>query len=137
MAELLLTDLGRLIEGRSEEEILAELQQRGVEAVLGQIFAAIAAAFVPEVATGKTAIVQFEVSAPDGVHIYQLKCAGGKCVVQKDTGEAARLTIFLALPDFVRLVVGKFDGMQAFLSGKLRLSGDIMLAQAMPRWFKR
>ena len=28
-----------------------------------------------------------------------------------------------------------FDGMQAFMSGKLKLGGDIMLAQTMQTWF--
>ena len=137
MAELLINDLGRVVEGRSEQEIVADVELRGIEVVLDQIFAAMAAAAVPEATAARTALVQFDVTAPDGVHSYLLNCADGKCVAQKSTGEAARLTISLALLDFIRMVVGKTDGMQLFLSGRLRLSGDMKLAQSMPRWFRR
>lgn len=137
MAEPQFNDLGGLIEGRSDQEIASEVQKQGVDTVLGQVFGAMAAAFVPVAAAGQSAIVQYDVTAPDGVHGYQLKCAGGKCVVHKANGEAARVTLSLALPDFLRLIGGKLDGMQAFMSGKLRLGGDMMFAQTMQTWFKR
>src|SRR5438132_1209472 len=49
----------------------------------------------------------------------------------------ARVTLALAFPDFLRLVSGKLDGMQAFFSGKLKVSGDMMFAQTMQSWFKQ
>ena len=33
------------------------------------------------------------------------------------------------LPNFLRLMIGELDGMQAFMSGKLKVSGDIMVSQ--------
>ena len=137
MAEPHTNDLGGLIEGRSDQEITSEVQKQGVDKVLGEVFGAMAAAFVPEAAAGQSAIVQYDVTAPDGVHSYQLNCANGKCAVQKPNGEAARITLSLALPDFLRLIGGKLDGMQAFMSGKLRIAGDMMFAQTMQTWFKR
>jgi putative sterol carrier protein len=77
------------------------------------------------------------VTAPDGVHIFQLKVAGGKCEVVKGEAGPARVTLSLAFPDFLRLVSGKLDGMQAFFSGKLKLAGDMMFAQTMQGWFKK
>jgi putative sterol carrier protein len=47
------------------------------------------------------------------------------------------VTLALAFPDFLRLVSNKLDGMQAFFSGKLKLTGDMMFAQTMQGWFKR
>ena len=47
------------------------------------------------------------------------------------------MTFALPLPDFLRLILGQLDGMQAFMGGKLKLSGEIMLAQAMQSWFDR
>ena len=95
------------------------------------------AAFVPEAAAGQSAIVQYDVTGPDGTHSYQLKVADGKCVVHKGAGEPARVTLTLALPDFLKLIGGKLDGMQAFMSGKLRIGGDMMFAQTMQSWFRR
>jgi len=126
-----------LIEGLSEQEIIAEVQRRGVDTVLAWVFGLIAAAFIPEAVAVESAIVQFDVTAPDGVHSYLLRFADHKCVVLKATGEAARLTISLALPVFMRIVGGELDGMQAFINGRVRLSGDVLLAQAMRGWFNR
>ena len=137
MAEPQTNDLGGLIDGRSDEEINTEIQKQGVDKVLGDVFAAMSAAFDAQAAAGQSAIVQYDVTAPDGVHAYQLKCGDGKCVVQKANGEAARVTLSLSLPDFLRLIGGKLDGMQAFMSGKLRIGGDMMFAQTMQTWFKR
>jgi putative sterol carrier protein len=47
------------------------------------------------------------------------------------------VTLGLSLPDFLRLILGQLDGMQAFMGGKLKLSGEIMLAQTMQSWFDR
>ena len=47
------------------------------------------------------------------------------------------MTLGQSLPDFLRFIAGELDGMQAFMSGKLRLSGDLMFAQNMQRWFNR
>ena len=137
MAEPQTNDLGALIEGRSDEQITAEVGKQGVDKVLGEVFDAMAAAFVPAAAAGQSAIVQYDVTAPDGVHSYQLKCGDGKCVVQKGKGEASRITLGLGLPDFLRLIGGKLDGMQAFMTGKLKIGGDMMFAQTMQSWFKR
>ena len=35
----------------------------------------------------------------------------------------------------VRFMAGQLDGMQAFMTGKLKLSGDMMFAQTMQAWF--
>jgi putative sterol carrier protein len=127
----------RLIAGRSELEITAEIQHLGVDSVLGQVFSMIAAAFIPEASAIDSAVVQFDVTAPDGIHSYQLKFAEQKCVVLKAKGEAARLTISFTLAVFLRIVGGDLDGMQEFVSGRVRLGGDVLLAQAMRSWFNR
>jgi putative sterol carrier protein len=130
------TDLHGLLAGRSEEEITSEVERQGIDAVLDRVFDLIAAAFLPDASAVESAIVQFDVTAPDGVHSYQLKFADDQCVVRKAHGEAARLTVSLAMLDFLRIIAGELDGMQAFSSRRLRLSGDVLLAQAMRGWFR-
>lgn len=137
MAEPQAQDLASMVEGRSDQEITSAIEKEGTDKVLGDIFNGMAAAFVPEAAAGQSAIVQYDVGASGGTKSYQLKVAGGKCIVQKGSPEPARVTLALALPDFLRLIAGKLDGMQAFMTGKLRLSGDMMFAQTMQTWFRR
>ena len=71
------------------------------------------------------------------VHSYQLKIAGGKCELVKGAAGPARVTLTLQAPDFLRLVTGTLNGMQAFMTGKLKLTGDMMFAQVMQGWFEQ
>jgi len=137
MAETQAPDLGALVEGRSDEEINAFVKAQGIDTILQQIFNGMAQAFVPEAAAGQSAVVQYDVTADDGAHSYQLKVDNGKCTVVKGASDPARVTLGLSMPDFLRLIAGKLDGMQAFMGGKLRLGGDMMFAQVMQTWFKR
>src|SRR5438270_5593425 len=129
MAETPQPDLAQLVEGRSDEEINKFVEGQGVDTILNQIFQGMGTAFVPSAAAGQSAVIQYDVTAADGVHKYQLNVHDGKCEVAKDGSASARITLGLNLPDFLRLIAGKLDGMQAFMSGKLRVSGDMMFAQ--------
>jgi hypothetical protein len=130
-------EVTRFVENRSDEQVISEAQKHGVDTLLSWVFGLIAEAYIPGSALVESAIVQFDVTAPDGVHSYQLEFTDDNCVVLKATGEATRLTISLALPVFLRIVGGELDGMNCFVNGKLRLAGDVLLAQAMRGWFNR
>eukprot|EP00439_Symbiodinium_sp_Y106_P057983 s1207_g8.t1 len=43
----------------------------------------------------------------------------------------ADCTITMADADFVAMAEGKLDGMQAFMGGKLKIKGNMMLAQKL------
>lgn len=128
-------ELAGLIEGRTDEEIVRGVEERGVDSVLTDVFQGMAEAFLPEKAAGQSAVVQYVVTANGQPHAYQLKIAGGKCELVKGGSDSPRVTLTLALPDFLRLVSGKLPPVQAFMSGKLKLAGDMMIATAMQNWF--
>ena len=127
--------LGQLIEGKSDEEITQQVEAFGTDALLTQIFGEMEKRFKPEAAAGQSAVVQWDITAPDGTHTYQFKVDEGTCAVSQGAADSARVTLGLSLPDFLRFIAGQLDGMQAFMSGKLRLSGDMMFAQTMQAWF--
>lgn len=129
--------LKAMIEGRSDDEINAGLKTTGVDASLGQIFQGMAEAFLPDKAGSQSAVIQYDLTTPDGKVSYQLKVAAGTCKVTKGTPDSARVTLGLSAPDFLRLITGKLDGQTAFFQGKLKLSGDMMFAQTMQSWFKK
>jgi putative sterol carrier protein len=56
--------------------------------------------------------------------------------VAKGAAESPRVTLALNLPDFLRMMTGELNGMQAFTSGRLKISGDLMFSQALASWFK-
>ena len=127
--------LGQLLEGRSDDEINEFVKAAGVETVLNQVFDAMQERFLPEKAAGQAAVVQWDIAAPDGALSYQFKVADGAASWSKGSEETPRVTLAFSLPDFLRFVAGQLDGMQAFMSGKLRLQGDMMFAQTLQAWF--
>jgi len=129
-------ELAAMIEGKSDDEINAAVAGLGTDQVLGQIFEHMAKdAFRPERAGTQSAIVGWDITSPEGTHRFQLKVADGACTAVSGSTEPARVTLGMALPDFLRFITGQLDGMQAFMTGKLKLSGDMMFAQSMQAWF--
>jgi putative sterol carrier protein len=46
------------------------------------------------------------------------------------------MTVTMGAQDFVDMTSGKLDGMSAFMSGKLRISGDMGLAMRLQSLFR-
>jgi putative sterol carrier protein len=130
-------ELAAMIEGKSDDEINAGVAELGTEKVLGQIFEYMAGRFQPERASGQNAVIGWDITSPDGTHSYTLNVADGSCTATQGKADSARVTLGMALPDFLRFLTGKLDGMQAFMSGKLKLGGDMMFAQTMQTWFSQ
>ena len=130
-------ELAALIDGRSDDEITEGIQSRGVETALDDIFHGMVDAFMPEKAGDKSAVIAYEIDVGGTTHAYHLKIAGGKCAMVKGAPDQARTTLVLAVPDFLRLISGKQNGMMAFMTGRLKLRGDMMFARTMQGWFRQ
>lgn len=112
-------------------------QEGGSDRVLDQVFEGMRQAFDPAKAAGQEAVVQYEISAPDGSHEYAMRVADGRCEIDKGRAESPRVTIRIGLGDFLRLITGGANGMQLFMTGKLKVSGDLFFAQTYQSWFDR
>merc|ERR1712118_190412 len=75
----------------------------------------------------KQAGAVFQLVVGEKLHL-DLKNGGGACKFDEDKAD---VTITLAEADFVAMAEGKLDGMQAFMSGKLKIKGNMMLAQKL------
>ncbi len=124
-----------IVEGHSDAEVNQLLADIGTGKVLDQVFEAMSASLPADRAGGEPAVVQWDISAPDAIHTYQLKVGQETASASRGTPDQPRVTIALALADLLRLAAGKLDGMQAFMAGKLKLSGDMMFAQSLQGWF--
>jgi putative sterol carrier protein len=130
-------ELAAIVSGHSDEEINKAMEEQGVDAVLTQVFDGMKNSFLPDAAAGQSTVIQYDVNAPGGVRSWQVKVAAGTCETTQGTPDTAAVTLAIALPDFLRLLSGELDGMTAFMSGKLMLTGDMMLATMMQSWFQR
>merc|ERR1712098_405475 len=84
---------------------------------------------VAEMAKKTKAVFQF-VLPTAGEWVVDLK-SGGEKVVYKGKADKADCTLSLKDDDFLAMATGKLNGQQAFMAGKLKLKGNMMLAQKL------
>ncbi|HVF52457.1 MAG TPA: SCP2 sterol-binding domain-containing protein [Actinomycetota bacterium] len=129
--------LAEAVKGLSDDELKAQISGLGTDLVLTQIFEGMRDAFDPGRAGSTSAVIQYEISTDEGQKQWIVEIADGGCSVREGAAESPRLTLSLALQDFVRLIFNQVEGPQLFMSGKLKLKGDMMFAMTMQGFFKR
>jgi putative sterol carrier protein len=68
-------------------------------------------------------------SGEDGYDRWETVIANGTCTVNENyQSEDARVTFTIGGGDFLKLVTGNAAGPMLFISGKLKISGDMMFA---------
>ncbi|HOB87827.1 MAG TPA: SCP2 sterol-binding domain-containing protein [Bacillota bacterium] len=73
------------------------------------------------------AVFQFELTGDDG-GTFHAKVADGKAEVVEAAHDNPNVTIIMAAEDFLKLAEGKLNPTSAFMSGKLKIKGDMSLA---------
>ncbi len=77
-----------------------------------------------------TAVMQFILTGDDGGE-YVMDLAGGKITTRKEKADAPKLTITMSVPDWREINSGRLNPQMAFMSGKLKISGDMSLAMKL------
>ncbi|MBN1770330.1 MAG: SCP2 sterol-binding domain-containing protein [Deltaproteobacteria bacterium] len=84
-------------------------------------------------AQGLTAVYQFDITGDDGGRWYAA-VREGELTVGEGTHASPNVTITMAAGHFVDMVEGRLGGMRAFITGKLKVKGDMMLAGRMQKF---
>ena len=87
-------------------------------------------------ARGASAIIQFQLSGEGGGDWYAV-IEDGTCAVAEGVHSAAQGTIMMSASDYVDLASGKLGGTRAFMTGRVKTSGDFTLLKKMQVWFPR
>lgn len=128
--------LAEAIKGLSDEDLKVELEKWGVDTVLKDIFAGMQDAFRPDKAGSNAALIQYDVDVDGDIRSWTVDIANGACKTSEGAAENPRLTLQLGLINFVRLIFRQADGTALFMSGKLKLKGDMMFAMQMQNYFE-
>ena len=92
-------------------------------------------AFKPETAEGVDAVIQYRLTGEEaGDYIVTIR--DGKCTVKEGIAENPTMTMTADAKDFGDVLLGRANGMQYFMQGKLKLSGDLNLAMKLTSFFK-
>ena len=129
--------LAELVKGLSDEELKQQVKDLGEDEVLKNIFQGMQEAFIPEKAQGVNSTIQYDITTDDGTKSWNAKIENGTCVTSEGAAPDPRLTLQLGLVDFIRLILGQADGTQMFMSGKMKIQGDMMFAMQMQGFFDR
>ncbi|MFO7172212.1 MAG: SCP2 sterol-binding domain-containing protein [Bacillota bacterium] len=99
---------------------------------LGEIFAELQrrANANPERLQGLSAVYQFELTG-EGGGTYHVRIADGQAAVVEGPAQDAGCTIQMEAADFQALVAGRLNPMTAFMTGKLKVRGDLSLAMKL------
>jgi putative sterol carrier protein len=107
--------------------------------ILDEIFSRMERHFDAERAGDLEAIIDWKIhDRPGGGYDhYRVTIAGGACRVEKEPGGATepRVTFKIKPVTFLRLVTGNAAGPQLFLTGKLKIDGDLMFAARVQTLF--
>lgn len=76
------------------------------------------------------ATIQYRITEP-----MHLVLNNGECSVHEGTAEAPTLTLIISDDNLKAMLTGELNGISAFMSGKLKVEGDMMLAQRLPNIF--
>jgi putative sterol carrier protein len=84
----------------------------------------------PDVVQKINAIYQFNISGPDG-GAWTVDCTAPGGRIAAGSSPDARCTVSATDLDFLNIVNGKLNAQMAFMSGKLKIQGDMGLAMKL------
>jgi putative sterol carrier protein len=139
------TDLGSLdpeqvagaLSSVSDEQLRAALSGPQREAIIGEVFRRMEQHFKPSSAAGVDAVIHWKITgrADGGLDHYEVVLRDGTCTANKAPKLEPRVTLALDGVDFMRLVTGNAAGPMLFMSGKLKIEGDLMFSTQIQSMF--
>jgi putative sterol carrier protein len=101
-----------------------------------QVFQSMPNAFLSEKAGSTKGNVQFDLSGENGGK-WWIKIADGQATSGQGEVENPNLTLSADAGDYVKIATGQMDPTAAFMSGKLKVKGDMGLAMKFGSLFRR
>ncbi len=78
----------------------------------------------PEKIKAVNAVVNFDITGPTGGQ-WTLDCTTESVPVKPGNDPVAKVTVVMSDTDFVGLIAGQLNAQMAFLTGKLKVKGDM------------
>jgi hypothetical protein len=118
------------------ESVVVERPLR--ERVLEEIFARMGAHIRPDRARDLHAVVHWRLSGgtgDGGYDRYETVISHGSCTVSRAMRERPRVTITIAPPDFFRLITHQATPAVLFVTGRIKVKGDLAFAAGLIGFF--
>jgi putative sterol carrier protein len=93
-----------------------------------------ASSFNPNTAKGVNAVIQLNASGEGGGN-YAMHISDGGMNVKESVADNPNVTINVASKDWIDIIEGRLDPTKAFMTGKLKIAGDLGLMMRFQRMF--
>ena len=97
-------------------------------------FDAMPSRFRSDKASGTSAVIQYDISG-DGGGTWNAVIKDGTCTVTPGAASNPNLTLSIGAQDWLDMISGKQSGQMLFMSGKLKVKGDMGLAMKLGSMF--
>ena len=104
-------------------------------ATVKETFDGMAGRFRADKAAGVNATIQYDIAGDQG-GTWHAVIRDGTCTVNPGAATNPNLTLAMSSQDWLDMVTGKLSGQMAFMSGKLKLKGDMGLAMKIGGLFQ-
>jgi len=94
----------------------------------------LASKFQPDAAQGLSVVFQFVI---DDSRYFNIHIVDQQCLVNDLQHPDPDVTLIMDSQTFIEVIEGEVGGTSAFMSGRLRAEGDVMLATKLTSLFKR
>ena len=98
-------------------------------------FDAMPSRFRADKAAGTNATIQYDISG-DGGGTWNAVIKDGTCAVTPGAAGSPNLTLQISAQDWLDMLSGKQSGQMLFMSGKLKVKGDMGLAMKLGSLFQ-
>jgi len=101
---------------------------------IAELFEQMPSVFNPAAAAGMNKTFQWNITG-DEAGVWAFKINNGQGEVIPGGVEKPDVTFTISDKDWLAITEGKLDGMNAFMTGKLKVSGDMILAMKLQNLF--
>jgi putative sterol carrier protein len=134
-------DFAKLIAESSDDQIAEVVNGPARKQILDQIFGRMAEHTDAEKARGTDAVVHFKIlDRPEdqggGYDHYEVVFDQGSCTASDSPEREPNVTLKLNPVDFLKLAANQASGPTLFMTGRLKLEGDVLLASRLTSFFR-
>jgi putative sterol carrier protein len=130
--------LAQYVAAASKDELSQLMASEYRKTILDDLFGRMAEHLDPERARDVDAVVHFKIyDRPEGGYDhYEVVFSGGSVSVTDAPEQTARATIKVKPADFLKLASGNANGPALFMTGKLKIDGDLLFASRVAGLFR-
>ncbi len=124
-----------VIPSPKKEKLLKKRKEKEMAlSTVNEVFEKMPEVFNPAAAAGLDMIFQFHITG-DQAGDWHVVVKDNACQVSQGVHASPNVSLTMADVDWIAMCNGTLNGMTAFMTGKLKATGDIMAAQRIPNLF--